>query len=107
MTPKKTLEDILKDISTQVMETKYVINFGQLLKIVSNIKRCIFKPIKPFQLVQPKHVQLKPACAAIAIDHQIVVIQVQVGKKIIDDVLIDGGFGVNIIIENTIRSIKT
>jgi len=29
-----------------------------------------------------------------------VVIQVQVGKNFIDDVLIDWGFGVNIIIEN-------
>jgi hypothetical protein len=74
---------------------------------VSNIKRYIFKLIKPFQLVQHKHVQLKPICVAIAIDYQMVVIQVQVGKKIIDDVLIDGGFGVNIISENTIRSIKT
>jgi hypothetical protein len=29
-----------------------------------------------------------------------VVIQVQVGKNSIDDVLIDGGFGINIIIKN-------
>jgi hypothetical protein len=29
-----------------------------------------------------------------------VVIQVQVGKNVIDDVLIDGGFGVNIITKN-------
>jgi hypothetical protein len=35
-----------------------------------------------------------------AIDHQMVVIQIQVGKKVIDDVLIDGGSRVNIIIEN-------
>jgi hypothetical protein len=35
-----------------------------------------------------------------AIDHQMVVIQVQVGKNFIDDVLIDGGFGINIIIKN-------
>jgi len=28
------------------------------------------------------------------------IIQVQVGKKFIDGVLIDGGFGINIIIEN-------
>ncbi len=28
--PKKTLEEILKDISTQVLETKYVIKLGQL-----------------------------------------------------------------------------
>jgi hypothetical protein len=69
MTPKKILEEILKDINIQVLETKYVINFGQLLKIVSNIKRYIFKPVKPFQLVQPKLVQLEPTYAAIAIDH--------------------------------------
>jgi hypothetical protein len=34
MTPKKTLEEILRNISTQVLETKYVINLGQLLKTV-------------------------------------------------------------------------
>jgi hypothetical protein len=34
------------------------------------------------------------------INHQMVVIQVQVGRNFIDDVLIDGGFGINIIIEN-------
>jgi hypothetical protein len=31
---EKTLEEILRDISTQVLETKYVTNLGQLLKIV-------------------------------------------------------------------------
>ncbi len=36
--PEKTLEEILIDIDTQVLETKYVINLGQLLKIVPNIK---------------------------------------------------------------------
>jgi hypothetical protein len=36
----------------------------------------------------------------VAIDHQMVVIQVQLGKIFIDDVLINGGFGVNIIIES-------
>jgi hypothetical protein len=35
-----------------------------------------------------------------AIDHQMAVIQVHVGNFYIDDVLINGGFGVNIIIEN-------
>jgi hypothetical protein len=35
-----------------------------------------------------------------AIDHKMVIIQVQVGKNVIIDVLIDGGSRVNIIIEN-------
>jgi hypothetical protein len=37
--------------------------------------------------------------ASIAIDHQMVVIQIQVRKKIIEEILLDGGFKVNIIIE--------
>jgi hypothetical protein len=32
---EKTLEETLRDISTQVLETKYVINLRQLLRIVS------------------------------------------------------------------------
>jgi hypothetical protein len=35
------------------------------------------------------------------------VIQVQVGKNFIDDVLIDGGFGINIITKNIIKFNKT
>jgi len=72
-----------------------VINLGQLLKILPNIKQNIFEPIKPIQLVQPE-----PTCVTVVINHQMVVIQVQVGKKFIDDVLIDEGFGVNVIKEN-------
>jgi len=43
---EKTLEQILKDISIQFLETKYVLNLGPLLKIVPNIKRHIFKLVK-------------------------------------------------------------
>jgi hypothetical protein len=34
---------------------------------------------------------------SIAIDHQMVVIQVQVINNFIEDVLLDGGYGINII----------
>jgi hypothetical protein len=70
------LEEILKDINTQVLETKYVINLGQLLKIVLDIKQYIFKPVKSIQLIQPEHVKPKLACATTAIDHQMFVIQI-------------------------------
>jgi len=82
---KNIFEEILMDISTQVLETKYVINLGQFLNIMLDIKWYIFKPIKFVQRMQPE-----PACAVVAIDHQQIVIQVQVGKYFIDDVLIDG-----------------
>ncbi len=93
------MEEVLRDIRIQVLEIKYVINLGQLLKIVPNIKRYIFKLVKFVHPIQPKH-----ACATVVIDHQMVGIQVQVGKNFIDDVLVDGGPKVNIII---IKSVKT
>jgi len=50
--------------------------------------------------VQPKRSHLKLAHAIMAIDHQMAMIQVQVRKNFTDDVVIDGRFGVNIIVEN-------
>jgi hypothetical protein len=38
--------------------------------------------------------------AAIEVDNQMAFIQVQVGKNIVEDVLLDGGTSVNIIIKN-------
>jgi len=63
-------------------------------------KDTFFKLLKLVQPVQCELVQLEPTCAIVAIDHYMVVIQVQVGKYFIVDMLIDGGFGVNIITEN-------
>jgi hypothetical protein len=94
------LEEILRNINTQVLETKYVINLGQLLRIVPNIRWYIFTLAKFVQPVEPKRVHLKPTCATMAIDHHMAVIQIQVGKDFMDDVLIDGGSKVNIIIKN-------
>jgi hypothetical protein len=56
-------------MTTQVLETKYVMNLGQFLKIVSKIKRYIFKPVKSIQLIQPEPIQPKLTCVAIIIDH--------------------------------------
>jgi hypothetical protein len=65
------LEEILKDINIQVLEIKYVINLGQFLKVVLDIKGYSFKLIKFVRLVQPER-----AYAIVAIDHQIIMIQV-------------------------------
>jgi hypothetical protein len=73
-----------------------VINLGQFLKIVPYIKQYILKSVKVTQSVQHEPVQAESACATITIDHRkMVVIQVQVGKNFIDDVLINGGSRVN------------
>ncbi len=50
--------------------------------------------------MQLEPIHFKLACVAMAIDQHMAVTQIQVGKNFMDDVLIDGGFRVNIIILN-------
>jgi hypothetical protein len=66
---------------------------GQLLHAILDIKCYIFNS------VPSKPTLLEPTIALVAIDHQMVVIYVQVGKNFIEDVLLDGGSRVNIITE--------
>jgi hypothetical protein len=77
---------------------------GQLLQVIPDIKHYILNPI-PSKLTLPKLV-----VASIVIDHQMVMIQVQLGIFFIKDVFLDGDFGVNVIMqknENVVRSDKT
>ncbi len=68
-------------------------NLGQLLRIIHDIKCYILN------LIPSKPILLIPTVASIAIDHQMAIIKIQVGKKFVEDVLLDGGYGVNIITE--------
>ncbi len=50
-----------------------------------------------FNLIPSQHVSPKPIVVLVTIVRQMVLIQVQVGRNFIEDVLLNGGFGVNII----------
>jgi hypothetical protein len=52
-----------------------------------------------FNLIPSKPILPKSIIALVTIYHQMAIIQVQVGKNFIRYVLLDGGFGVNIIME--------
>jgi hypothetical protein len=66
---------------------------GQLLQAIPNIKCYIFNPI-PSKLTL-----LELTVATNAIDHQMAIIQIQVGENFMEDVILDGGFEINIIME--------
>ncbi len=101
------MEEILKHICAYSSFGNQVCNnLGQLLIIVPNLNRYIFKPIKFVQLVQLEPIHPEPTCAIMVIDHRMIVIQIQVGKNFIDDVLIDGGSRINIIVENLILQLS-
>jgi hypothetical protein len=59
--------------------------------MIPDIKRYVLNSIPS------KPILLELAVASVAIDHQMAVIHVQVRKNFIEDVLLDGGFGINII----------
>jgi hypothetical protein len=105
-----------------MLEIIYTLRLGQLLKITPNLKRYMWQKLKPKKPnINAKHIS-KPSVAilvkthsklditSIEVDNHMVVIQVQVGKSIVEDVLINEGASVNIItkkFQNKIRFTQT
>lgn len=58
------------DINTQVLETKYVLNFGQLLRIIHDIKRYILKLVCVFQPMTTKPIIYELTMILLFNDHQ-------------------------------------
>ncbi len=111
------LEQIFQDVNEQMLETTYTLRSSQLLKITPNFKKYMWQKLKLEKTNIVIQQMLEPSVAtmvetyskldtmAIEIDNQMVVIQVQVGKNIVEDILIDGGANANIIIENLITKL--
>jgi predicted lipoprotein len=97
-----------------MLETTYTLKLGQLLKIALDFKKYMWQKLKQKKPNIAIKVILEPSVTiliethskidiiAIEVNNQMAVIQVQVGKKIVEDVLLDGRASVNIIIENLI-----
>ncbi len=86
--------------------TNYTLNLGQLLKMVIKLKKYLWQKMKPnkpqsvTKVITKKKLPFvvpKITRTTIVIDNHVVVIHEQIGKNIVKDVLLDGGFGVNII----------
>jgi hypothetical protein len=90
---------------------------GQLLKITPNLKKYMWQKLKPKNPNISIKVISKPSVATmiethskvdivnIEVNNQMAVIQIQVGKNIIEDVLLYGGTNVNIITKNLITKL--
>jgi hypothetical protein len=100
------VEKIFLDIGKQMLEINYILDLGQLLRIALKLKKYLWQKLKPEKtqnlnrITTDKQVgSLVPKLRTIvvAIDNHMAIIQVQIGKNTIEDVLLDGGFKVNII----------
>jgi hypothetical protein len=83
------------------------LKLGQLLKITQDFKKYMWQKLKPKKPNIATKVISKPSVAIVVetyfkvdttnikVNNQMVVIQVQVGKNIVEDALLDGGASVN------------
>ncbi len=83
-------------------------NLGQLFKITPNFKIYLWQKLKlersqnVYRVTIDKQVGfsiLEVGTTIVPIDNHMAIIQVYIGKNTIEDVLLDGDFGVNILIE--------
>jgi hypothetical protein len=100
------VEKIFLDIGKQMLETSYTLNLGQLFKIILGLKKYLWHKLKPKKTQnlnrattdkQVSSLVPKVRTIVVTIYNHTAVIQVHIGKNTIEDVLLDGGFGVNII----------
>ncbi len=89
-----------------MLKTIYILNLRQLLKIILELKRYIWQKLKPkkTQIVNKTTIEkqvgsliLEVGTTIVIIDNHKAIIQVQIAKNTIEDVLLDGGSTINII----------
>jgi hypothetical protein len=102
------VEEIFKDISRQMLEINYILNLGHLLNMALELNTNLWKIMKPnkpqsiAKLVIEKtipYVVLEVATTFVVVDNHMTIIHLQIRKNVIEDVLLDGGYGINIIID--------
>jgi len=89
---------ILEDITQHLLKSKHTLTFGQLFKIASYLRQYVATKLVPRRrIITTSRPNL--VITLVASDPHVDVIQVQVGKNMVEYVLLDGGSKVNIIIE--------
>jgi hypothetical protein len=90
---------IQQAIADQLFEIKHMLTPGQFFQLTPNLKQYVFSKFFVKQKLVPPLPSI-PAVALVAIDPHMVIIQVHVGRNLVDDVLLNEGFGANIITED-------
>jgi hypothetical protein len=95
---------VLQEIGQQLLSSKHIRALGQLMHLAPNLKQYVVSKMSPNN--QPTHLQAPPSnVGSIIINPQMAIISMHIGKNIVEDVLLDGGSGVNIITEDLRKNI--
>ncbi len=105
----KLVEKIFLDIGKEMLQTSCILSLGQLLKITPELKRYFYQKLKLKKTQNLGRATTKKQVGSlvpevgtttVVIDNHIAVIQVQIGKNIIEEVLLDGSSRINIITDS-------
>jgi hypothetical protein len=80
------------------LESKHTFILGQLFKIAPNLRQYVPTKLAPGRKIIATS-KPNPVIVSMAIDPHTIMIKVQVGKKMVEDVLLDGGSSVNIMMK--------
>ncbi len=89
-----------------MLKISYTLNLGQLLQIAPKLKKYVWQKLKPKKTQNLSKATIekqvgslvpKVVTTVVVIDNHMVIIQVQIGKNTIEDVLLDVGSKINII----------
>lgn len=90
---------MLQEIDKQLLNSKHTFILGQLRHLCLNLKHNVLSRISLSS--QPTHHQTPPSnVRLVVINPHMEVIPMHMGKNIVEDVLLDGELGVNIIIKD-------
>ncbi len=83
-------QDMLQEINQQLLSNEHTLTLGQVMHLALDLKQYVVCRVSPSN--EPTHPQASPFdVGLIAIDYHMVVIPMNVGKNIMEDVLLDGG----------------
>ncbi len=89
-----------------MLETSYTLSLGQLLVIAPDLKRYLWQKLKLEKIQNSSKATTdkqvgssitKVGTVVIALNNHMALIQIHIGKNAIEDVLLDGNYGINII----------
>jgi hypothetical protein len=90
-------------IKKQLWGRKYTHTLGQSFHLAPNLKECVISKSSHVKII--KVLKSNPMVLSITIDHPHGSHSwVEVGKNIVEFFLLDGGFGVNIVIEGLVKN---
>jgi hypothetical protein len=88
---------VKEEVGQQILDNRITITIGKLLKLAPNLNTYLTTTSKQFAFSEGSTSKATIIVVATTIDHQMTIIVIHVKNNMVDNVLLDGGLGMNVI----------